>query len=111
MRATLKSVAATRLKGSSKALAGLTRNTLLTVFLIAFNLVSAFALVYSKDINRRCFMQYQNLQQVHLTQMNGWSKLLLEQSTWAAQSRIQRIATTRLGMVMPNPKDVIIIND
>ena len=36
-------------------------------------------------------------------------RLVLEQSTWTAYSRIERIATEQLGMKVPEPSDVILV--
>ena len=38
-----------------------------------------------------------------------WGRLVLEQSTWTAYSRIERIATEQLGMKVPEPSDVILV--
>jgi cell division protein FtsL len=111
MRATLKPVAGIRSRRTSSKLAQLSTYSWMTIFLVIFNLMSAFAVVYSKDVSRRAFIQYQGLQSVHLSQMNTWSKLLLEQSTWAAQSRIQHIATTRMQMIAPTPKKTVIVDE
>lgn len=70
-------------------------------------LLSAFAVVYVKDLNRRLFLQYQDLQAQHNKLYVEWGKLLLEQSTWAAQQRVEYIAQTRLNMVIP--KKIIMI--
>jgi len=72
-------------------------------------LVTALSLVYVKDLNRRLFMSYQ---QQHLVRRNVnvlWGQLLLEQSTWSTQQRIQSIAQHNLKMVMPNPAYIIMI--
>jgi cell division protein FtsL len=111
MRATLKPVAIARSRRSSRVLAELSTTSGVIILLVVFNLISAFALVYAKDLSRRAFIQYQGLVQTHSTQNNTWSKLLLEQSTWAAQSRIQHIATTRLGMVSPMAKNTVIVDE
>ena len=38
-----------------------------------------------------------------------WGKLLLEQSTWAAQANVQQIAAKRLQMITPNSKDIVLM--
>ncbi len=62
---------------------------------------SAVGVVYMKDLNRRLFIQYQGLQQEQQQYNVDWGKLLLEQSTWSTQARVQSIASQDLGMVMP----------
>ncbi len=36
-----------------------------------------------------------------------WGQLQLEQSTWAAHARIEKIARERLGMKVPAPGQVV----
>lgn len=85
-------------------------NTVFITLMVAV-LFSAFTIVYFKDLNRRYFIQYQNLQQVRQQYENEWSKLLLEQSTWSTQARIQRIAQQQLNMVYPKQQNIVIIRE
>ena len=77
--------------------------------LIVLLLISAFSVIYLKDLSRRKFIQYQQLQQVQENDEVEWSKLLLEEGTWSTQARIQNIATTQLNMVMPQMKDIVMV--
>ena len=77
--------------------------------LVVMILLSAFSVIYMKDLNRRFFIQYQTLQQDKAEQLVQWGKLLLEQSTWSTQSRIQQIATKQLNMISPNAHDVVLV--
>lgn len=70
---------------------------------------SALSLVYVKDLNRRLFIDYQNLQAQQGQTYTKWGKLLLEQSTWATQSRIQTIAENKLDMQLPQPSQVVLV--
>jgi cell division protein FtsL len=76
---------------------------------IVLLVVSAFSVIYLKDLSRRMFIHYQNLQQVQQQDEIEWSKLLLEQGAWSTQARVQDIAANDLNMVMPAMKDVVII--
>lgn len=38
-----------------------------------------------------------------------WGRLVLEQSTWTAHSRVESIATRQLGMRVPEPSEVILV--
>ena|SRR5690554_181958 len=38
-----------------------------------------------------------------------WGRLVLEQSTWTAHSRVESIATRQLGMSVPEPSEVILV--
>lgn len=111
MRATLRPVSLISWKWSSSTLAQWRWQHIVVALLVVLNLTTAFALVYTKDMHRRLFIQYQGLQMTHLLQSNQWSKLLLEQSTWSSQSRVQQLATTRLGMVSPNPHKIVMVSE
>ncbi len=74
-------------------------------------LLSAFGVVYAKDLNRRLFVHYQNLQQAEQQYQVEWSKLLLEQGTMSTQSRIQMLAQKQLNMVVPSSKHIVLVED
>lgn len=84
-------------------------NRFLNYVLLITILFSAFFVLYIKDLNRRLFIQFQTLQTTHDKLHEDWGKLLLEQSTWSTQARVQRIAQLRLGMNSPSPKEVVVI--
>lgn len=85
------------------------RPGILAVTVVCF--ITAFALVYIKDLNRRLFIHYQHLLQVRQQAQVEWSKLLLEQSTWATQARVQRIANQKLHMIVPTPQDIVMLKE
>ena len=87
-----------------------TRRGILIVLLVAALLCSAFGVVYFKDLNRRLFIQYEILQHEKAEELIEWGRLLLEQSTWSTQSRIQQIAQRQLGMEVPTAKEVVLVN-
>jgi cell division protein FtsL len=78
--------------------------------LITLLFVSAFAVVYLKDLNRRLFIQYQSLQQNYDQSRLQWGKLLLEQSSWSTQARVQEIAQSKLGMIYPKASDITMVD-
>lgn len=88
----------------------ITKRGILVVSLVIALLCSAFGVVYVKDLNRRLFIQYQILQRKKAEELIQWGKLLLEQSTWSTQSRIQQVAQKQLGMQIPTAKEVILVN-
>lgn len=77
--------------------------------LIILLLVSAFSVIYFKDLSRRLFIRYQHLQQAQQRDEVEWSKLLLEKGAWSTQARVQNIASTQLNMVMPTMKNIVMI--
>ena len=72
-------------------------------------LISALSIVYIKDLNRRFFIQYQMLENVHDQIQVDWGKLLLEQGAWSTQSRIQEVAESTLGMRVPAAQKTVLI--
>src|SRR5277367_2304286 len=82
-----------------------------TKVLMGLLILSAFALVYLKDLNRRLFIQYQTMAHMNQQAQIEWGKLLLEQSTWTAQASVQQIASERLQMVIPTAKDIILLRN
>ncbi|PHQ80858.1 MAG: cell division protein FtsL [Coxiella sp. (in: Bacteria)] len=81
---------------------------MLILFLCVF--ASAVGVVYMKDLNRRLFIQYQGLQQAQQQYDVEWGKLLLEQSAWSTQARVQAIAGHDLGMVMPSRRNITLVD-
>ena len=79
---------------------------LIMIFLL---LISALGIVYVKDLNRRLFITSSKLQLEHEQLQTISSKLLLEQSAWAAQARIQVVAQQQLQMQIPLSVDVKVI--
>ena len=64
-------------------------------------LFSAFSLVYVKDMNRRLMGDLQTLQGARDHLRTQWSQLLLEESTWSSQSRVEQIAKQHFIMAVP----------
>ena len=69
---------------------------LVSIVLTLSILVSAFSIVYFKDLNRRVFIDYQSQQQQHQYDRVQWGKLMLEESAWSTQAKIQTVATCNL---------------
>ncbi len=91
-----------------KALLGatLSKQNILFLLLLISVWFSAFGVVYLKDINRQLVNELQTLNNTQDKLQIEWGKLLLEQSTLATQSRVQRMADEKLGMVMPTATTV-----
>lgn len=83
------------------------RVTLLIVLLI----FSAFAVVYVKDLNRRMFIEYQDMTRSNQQAQVEWGKLMLEQSTLAAQGNIEQIASSRLRMYSPSAQELVLVSN
>ena len=70
---------------------------------------SCFFVVYIKDINRRLFVESQILTRDQNKFQTEYGQLLLEQSTWATQARIEKIATTKLNMQIPLQQKIVLV--
>lgn len=79
---------------------------ILTLVLVV--LFSALALVYVKDLNRQLFGFSEKLQQDYAQLQMRHDQLLLEQSVWAAQNRVQQVAT-KLDLQLPAAKEIVVI--
>ncbi len=64
--------------------------------------VSALGVVYSQHRSRELFVELQQLERERAALDTEWGRLELEQSTWATQGRIERIARERLDMRLPD---------
>jgi cell division protein FtsL len=65
--------------------------------------------VYVKHESRKLFVDLQQLQTVRDDLNVEWGQLQLEQSTWATPGRIENVAVSRLGMVIPEPQAVVTV--
>lgn len=71
--------------------------------------VTSLGLVYAKHQNRKLFIELQSLQTAKDEMDIEWGRLQLEQGTWATHGRIERIASERLGMILPPAENVVIV--
>jgi len=76
------------------------------MILLSFVVLSALSIIYIKDYSRRSFSELQQLQQARDEAQVAWGQLLLEQSTWTTQARIQQLASYRLAMRVPAAKAI-----
>lgn len=87
----------------------ITREWLLITILAVVVLCSAMAVVYVKNTERSVFSDLQSARRDASHLQVEWGQLLLERSTLATPARVQKIAQSKLGMSLPNPKNVEII--
>ena len=87
------------------------RQRILVVLTLLFVLVlaSAIMLVYTKHQSRKLYVELQQLKYQVDDLNTEWGQLQLEQSAWSDHGRIERIARTRLSMVMPESDEVVFI--
>lgn len=71
------------------------------LLLVAIAVASALGVVYAKHRTRMLVAEVQRLQQALEAYDEELGQLQLEQNTWAENGRIERLARSRLGMVLP----------
>ncbi|GLR12595.1 cell division protein FtsL [Chitinimonas viridis] len=77
----------------------MTRLNLLLLFVL---IACALGVVTSQHKARRAYIELQKAQAEARRLDVEWGQLQLEQSTWAMHSRIEREASTRLNMRVPD---------
>lgn len=82
--------------------------TLILLSLAVF--VSGLGVVYMKDLNRRLYRDLQIQQSQHQQLETEWGQLLLEQSAWSQQTRVEHVATQDLQMIVPKQKDIVMVS-
>ncbi len=80
------------------------------VILIVLVLASALALVSAQHQSRKLFIELERLQTRERALEVEWGQLQLEQSTWAAHARVEKVARERLHLVTPDPRHVLVLD-
>ena len=79
--------------------------------LISSLFVSALETVVARHQARKLFVEIQTLEKVRDELNEEWSRLLLEQSTWATDVRIELLSRSKLDMKMPVPHFQMVMDD
>lgn len=79
------------------------------LLLLLIVVASALGVVYTKYRSRMLFAEVQRLEQELEAYEVEWGQLQLEQNTLAEHSRIEKIARSRLSMVLPQRHQIIYI--
>ncbi|OEC35481.1 cell division protein FtsL [Pseudomonas cuatrocienegasensis] len=85
---------------------GLPRGSFLMLVLFLCVLASALAVSYSAHWNRQLLNSLYAELSVRDKAQAEWGRLILEQSTWTAHSRIETIASEQLKMRIPEAAEV-----
>ncbi len=70
---------------------------------------SAAGVIYCKHRARERFVELEQLNARRDNLEIEWGQLQLEQSAWSTQAFVERVASTKLHMAMPPPKEIEII--
>ncbi|MHB8346942.1 MAG: cell division protein FtsL [Acidiferrobacterales bacterium] len=79
------------------------------VVLIAAVMVSALAVVDLRERNRMEFVRLEALRNKRENLNVERGRLLLEEGVWSEHRRVAALARTQLGMAMPAPDQVVIV--
>lgn len=82
----------------------------LNLLLLLVLIVCALGLVTSQHESRKLFSQLEREQERARALDVEFGQLQLEASTWGLHSRVEKIATARLGMRVPDPRRVRMID-
>lgn len=88
-----------------------TKSQLTLASLVFALLASALSIIYvtnsARSLNANIQQMLAERNRLHIE----WGQLLLEKSTWIMQARVQQIAEDHLGMVVPDSKSVVVVNE
>lgn len=80
------------------------------LFLFIANVVSAVSVSYSAHNSRKYLNKLFEATQVRDRTQAEWGRFVLEQSTWTAHNRIETLAIQQLGMHIPEPAAIRMVN-
>ncbi len=81
----------------------------LNAVLLLACLAAALAVIATSHQTRDRYAQLQQLEREQQQLQTEWSQLLLEESAWSSPSRIERLASERLEMRLPDIDEVEVI--
>jgi cell division protein FtsL len=79
------------------------------VLLIAAVLGSGVGVVYARQEHRQAYVQLNRLVRERDELNIEFSRLQLEQATWAETNRIEQVATERVGMLFPASSELVVV--
>jgi cell division protein FtsL len=82
----------------------------LNLLLIGLTVLCALGVVTAQHEARKLFVELQKEQEVAKQLDVEWGQLMLEQSTWAMHSRIEKIAVESLKMRVPPSSRIRIVD-
>lgn len=83
----------------------MSKSLYMLIILLVAVLVSALAVVYSTNSYRVTLNKVEQQEQLtHYLQLQ-WGQLLLEQASLATPARVEELATEKLQMILPTPKN------
>ena len=77
--------------------------------LVIADVLSAIGIVFARHEHRQAFIELTRLEKARDDLNIEFGRLQLEQATWAESNRIDQVARTRLGMVFPETRDIVLV--
>jgi len=71
---------------------------------------SAAGAIYCKHRSRALFVELESLNARRDNLEIEWGQLQLEQSAWSTHAFVERVASAKLHMAMPPPKEIEIVS-
>lgn len=94
---------------SSESIRRFNRNAWVIAVLWFGIMVSGIGVIYSTHLSRQLFSELEIKRRTASDLHVEWGQYLLEQSTWAAYSRVEQVAADKLQMRSPEQKQIVII--
>jgi cell division protein FtsL len=82
----------------------------LNLLLLAVLVACALSLVTSRHQSRKLFVELERQQAQARAYEVEYGQLQLEQSTWAAPGRVEKLAREQLGMQLPGPGRIQVVD-
>ncbi len=77
--------------------------------LLACVVMTAMSVIETTHLCRQRYALLQELQSREWGMQENWSRLLLEESTWAAHHRVEKISREKLAMRVPSTTDTRVV--
>ena len=85
-------------------------SALTLIFMMILTMVSGIAVVLKEHQNRTAFNELQKLKDEGNELQVKWGQLLIEQSTFGVEGRVEEKAINELQMQLPVPAEIVMIN-
>lgn len=76
----------------------------LNLILLVVAILCALSVVTTQHKGRKLYIELEKEKQAEKQLNIEWGRLQLEQATWAAHSRVEQVASSKLDMIQPDAK-------
>ena len=85
-------------------------SALTLIFMMVITMTSGMAVVLKEHQNRTAFNELQELKDEGNELEVKWGQLLIEQSTFGVEGRVEEKAINQLQMQLPVPAEIVMVN-